>query len=485
MSPTPAPTAETPAAAVPSADAAPFWDATPETEIPRPPLFAVVVAEPGLGKTHLALTFPGPVIVLDTEFRADEVLRKFRNVKKYWKKVEAWADVREAVVRALKTHPEGGGTLVFDSGSDLNLLAEAEVLQELARDDKKAHKTLHWGPVNKRFKGLFATLRDRRWNAVFTARLKDEWAGDNRTGARTAGGFVADKLIYHADFALQLERGPSGERVGRVLKNGARKIGTYAAILTDEDLTYAGILRAMDEETPAAGEAKAVLVPASPQGIQPARVATSAPPPAPATPAPPPVAAPSPSAPPPTSPGAALFGEAVLERAGFRKSGRVTEELGLDAAAALALEWEEARTKLASATMVTIASQLARGGWYRTPEAPAPATAKAAPKASAPPAAAPAAAPASPTPSPAAAPAASPASPPAIPGPALASAEEVAALERLAADVGSSSDAFWERVLAKGWARERGRLSAEAAAKLRGLFEAQKAKLGASPAKAA
>ena len=63
------------------------------------PSTSVVIAEAGLGKTHIGLTFPGPVVVLDTEFRADEVLRKFRNVEKYWKKVESWSDIREAAAR--------------------------------------------------------------------------------------------------------------------------------------------------------------------------------------------------------------------------------------------------------------------------------------------------------------------------------------------------------------------------------------------------
>lgn len=247
--PTSTPPAPAPAAAAPTKDAW-TWDAEPGDPLPEPPLFLVVIAESGLGKTHIGCTFPGPVVCLDTEFRANEVLRKFRNIERYWKKIETFNDVRQGVIRAVSKH-KSPGTILFDSGSDLQLLAEAEVLDKIAHETdekgraKKAHKTFHWGPVNKIFKNLFGHLRDKSWNAVFTARLKDEWAGDDRTGKRTAGGFVTDKLIYHADFAIQLEM-RDGKRVGRVLKNGSRKPGSYRDVLEDEQLTYAGIREEME-----------------------------------------------------------------------------------------------------------------------------------------------------------------------------------------------------------------------------------------------
>lgn len=244
------------------------WDAEPGQEIPASPLFLVVIAEPGLGKTHLGCTFPGPIVCLDSEFRANEVLRRFRNIEKYWKKIDCFNDVRQAVGRAITKH-KVPGTILFDSGSDLQLLAEAEVLDKIAGDGKKAHKTLHWGPVNKLFKNLFGFLRDRSWNAVFTARLKDEWKGEDRTGARVPGGFVTDKLIYHADFAIELAM-KDGKRIGKVLKNGAKKPGTFAMEMPDEQLSYAGIVKAM-EERPAQ-----VLVQASPPAIAPVAVPTPA-----------------------------------------------------------------------------------------------------------------------------------------------------------------------------------------------------------------
>ena len=602
-----------------------FWDADPGTEIARPPLFLVVGAEPGLGKTHLGLTFPGPVVVLDTEFRADEVLRKFRNIEKYWKKIERWDDVRQAVGRAMQRHAKTPGTFVFDSGSDLNLLAEAEVLEEIAAADKKAHKTLHWGPVNKRFKGLFGHLRDRRWHAVFTARLKDEWKGEDRTGTRTLGGFVTDKLIYHADFALILERDKDGKRIGRVLKNGAKKVGTYATILADEELTYAGITRAMEES------AVQVIVPASPVGIAPARAAnaisaisavsattgTAAPTAAPstttttgapaaaqssaegsgrtsaleaaevssrpsataagaptnapavsATPAPAPAPSTTPAATNARSPGApgavpgvatgataqslsspslspstgaaagatpaavpvtpsqpasapasahagddgaAMLGEPFLHSIGFRKTGKASEEISLDVAAALGADWANARDKGMVNVQREKANALAAGGWFREPEVPArvpsqPAV-KGAPVTGVPVTPAPAAVtpttatttPAAPSaaataPSATGAGASSPASAPsgeAISGPALATDSLVAELEALAVKVGSTRESFWNRAKAQKWSPAPGKLLLESAVKAKALLEkaladkpAQSTKPAAQPAQA-
>jgi hypothetical protein len=416
----PAPSPETP----PGADD--FWDAEPGTVIPPPPVFAVVIAEPGLGKTHFGLTFPGPVVVLDTEFRADEVLRKFRGVDRFWKKIEKFDDVRQAIARASKKYAKSPGTILFDSGSDLNLLAEAEVLAEIAANEKKAHKTLHWGPVNARFKNLFGFLRDRRWNAVFTARLKDEWKGDDRTGVRAPGGFVTDKLAYHADFVLRLEA-RAGKRVGVVLKNGAKKIGTYATELADEELTFAGIVRSMEAEPekvlvtvtesgprPAAASAPASTLPAPAPSAQntPPVAAPPVPPtvapvssgvsggsapataggPAAAPTIPAPTSSPStgavgaaPSAPDPSpipastdrtatpesstapkdSPGADLLGEPFLNSLGFFKTGRIIEEIGLDRASRIAAEWAEAHDRKHAAEMVSHEHALTRSGWYR------------------------------------------------------------------------------------------------------------------------
>lgn len=244
--PATAPTNGTPAPApapLPSTDPPFVWDAQPGVEPPESPLFLVVIAESGLGKTHLGCTFPGPIVLFDTEFRGNDVLRKFRNTERYWKKVATFEDIRAGIGAAIAKH-KTPGTILFDSGSDLQLLAEAEVLDQISAAGAKAHKTFHWGPVNKLFKNLFGFLRDKGWNAVFTARLKEEWKGEDRTGKRVPGGFVTDKLIYHADFAVEL-RVRDGKRVGKVLKNGAKKPNGYREELPDEVLDYAGIMAEM------------------------------------------------------------------------------------------------------------------------------------------------------------------------------------------------------------------------------------------------
>jgi hypothetical protein len=494
-----------PQAPAPVADDSAFWDAEPGTEIPRPPLFVVLIAEPGLGKTHVGCTFPGPVVCLDTEFRADEVLRKFRNIEKYWKKVERFDDVRQAIGRAMKKH-KTPGTILFDSGSDLQLMAEAEVLAEIAANEKKAHKTLHWGPVNARFKNLFGFLRDKRWNCVFTARLKEEWKGDDRTGNRVPGGFVTDKLIYHADFALRLEKRDTapGGRVAIVLKNGAKKVGTYANELPDSEINFAGIMKAMEAEP------EKVIVPASASGLKPAAsAAASAPAPtAPTAPTPianttparlpvPPTEAASvvssggaqgaptspaaaPSTPPVDSPGAAILGESFLNSLGFFKTGRIIEEIGLDRASRVAAEWAEARDRKHAAEMVTHEHALTRSGWYRraseapsalapAPEAPAPKAPKKEAKAEAVAAQEAVAASASPP-----APATAPASP-AAPDPALASPEEVAELLALAASLNATPDQFWARVKAKGWSSEPGKIAKDKAKLAKDTFMQAKA----------
>jgi hypothetical protein len=405
------------------------WDGVPGQELARPPLFVLVIAEPGAGKTFLGCTFPATLVCLDSEHRANTVLRNFRNT--YWKKVLAFDDVRRAVAWATKRHP--GGTFLFDSGSDLNALAEAEVVAEMNASKAKVHPTLHWTPVYERISKLCGYLRTQGWNAVFTGRLTDEYEGDKRTGKRTPSGFVTNKLLYQVDFALQIVM-RDGKRVGLVLKNGGKKPGTYATELPDEALNYEGILREF-EAAPVTVVPVAVggpsIVPAARDVTAPSAPTLPAPaatlPPVPAPPAAPPVAAPVPLA----------RADVVLETLesseiavddpgklhGFRQTGEAIERLPISAVVKLAAEWRDAKDRGADAIAVQKEHELSRGGWFQAPAKPE-----------------------------------------------LVSTAEVAELEALARKVGSTPAAFWARAMARGWTKVRGELTPERAREIRELL---------------
>jgi hypothetical protein len=156
------------------------WD-----EIPKNPgqLPFVVLAEglQGVGKTHFSMTFPEPIFILDTENRADVVAAKFAGNKKvYRKKITTFNDLRLTLVQRIFSEHEGG-TIVIDSGSDLQTMAELEYLEEAKME--KIYPTYIWARVWEKIDNMLKTIRDRGFYCVITGRLRDEYTDDGkRTG---------------------------------------------------------------------------------------------------------------------------------------------------------------------------------------------------------------------------------------------------------------------------------------------------------------
>jgi len=110
---------------------------------------------------------------------------------------------------------------------------------------------------------------------------------------------------------------------------------------------------------------------------------------------------------------AARFGDVDLH--GFQLTGQILERLPLERAKALADQWWDAWTSTPPkrAMLVMYEHELARGGYMRPPSPP------------------------------------------------LAAPAEIAELERLAAELGSSAEGFWAKAKTNGWTKERGVLPLE------------------------
>lgn len=190
------------------------WD-----EIPKNPgqLPFVVLAEglQGVGKTHFSMTFPEPIFILDTENRADVVAAKFAGNKKvYRKKITTFNDLRLTLVQRIFSEHEGG-TIVIDSGSDLQTMAELEYLEEAKME--KIYPTYIWARVWEKIDNMLKTIRDRGFYCVITGRLRDEYTDDGkRTGDYVLEGYK--KLPYRVDLHLRLLPDFTAE----VYKNGFR-----------------------------------------------------------------------------------------------------------------------------------------------------------------------------------------------------------------------------------------------------------------------
>ena len=180
---------------------------------PTPRLIVVVAGREGSGKSHLACTMSqsGPVYVIDTEYRAQIVTRKFQNVK--FAVVKNFTELVVAVKAILKHHPPG--TIVIDSGSDLQTFAEIEYLERTRME--KVYPVFNWADVWAMCNALIDEIRlDQRFNLVVTARVKEEYVGDKATGQLVPR--LYSTLPYKADLVLQFAN--DKERRLSVTKNG-------------------------------------------------------------------------------------------------------------------------------------------------------------------------------------------------------------------------------------------------------------------------
>jgi len=152
-------------------------------EFPEGTPFSIEVAgEPDVGKTHFACTFPKP-LVIDTEGKAWIVLKKFGH--KYWKKVKTFDDIRQAVYWGIDS-PEIE-TIVIDSGADLRELAAREYMEE--HGIEQIYPLVLWARVDDKIDELVRAIKDADKYLVVTARMKDEYLGEQKTGRRVRDGY--------------------------------------------------------------------------------------------------------------------------------------------------------------------------------------------------------------------------------------------------------------------------------------------------------
>jgi len=184
------------------------------SEIEELPKMVVLVAgKEGSGKTHLACTMTelGPVYLIDTEYRAQIVTRKFSGVK--FAVVKSFTEMAVAVQHILKAQPDG--TIILDSGSDLQTFAEIEYLERTEKE--KVGMPWNWAEVWRLCNAIIDDIKfSRRFHLVVTARLKEEYVNDRGTGNLVPR--VYSPLPYKADVMLQFSE--AKDRKLQVTKNG-------------------------------------------------------------------------------------------------------------------------------------------------------------------------------------------------------------------------------------------------------------------------
>lgn len=196
-----------------------------------PKTVVLIAGKEGSGKTHLACTMAErePVYLIDTEYRAQIVTKKFKNVK--FATAKNYKELIVAVKHILAHQPSG--TIVIDSASDLQTFAEIEYLERTKKES--VYPIFNWADVWVLCNAVIDDIKfSGRFNLVLTARVKEEYVGDKPTGKILPRVYSA--LPYKSDIIIQF----SNDSKPLFVKNG------YTGNIHKEITSKQGLLSILD-----------------------------------------------------------------------------------------------------------------------------------------------------------------------------------------------------------------------------------------------
>jgi hypothetical protein len=173
-------------------------DITPQHQV------LLVSGPEGSGKTHLACTAVdrGPVFIIDTEYRAGHVVQKFltkdRIIK--LKTCRNYRDIVLTVAHIVNTYKTG--TVIIDSGTDLQVFAEIAYLEKTKME--KIWPAFNWTEVWAMCNIIIDKLKFSNLNIIVTTRVKEEYKDDRPTGKSVPR--IYNALPYKADLGIQLAK---------------------------------------------------------------------------------------------------------------------------------------------------------------------------------------------------------------------------------------------------------------------------------------
>lgn len=176
-------------------------------------LVILISGREGKGKTHLASTIASeePAYLIDTEYRASIVTRKFSNIKVL--QAKNYSELKSSVQFIVKNEP--AGTIIIDSASDLQIFAEIEYLNQTFKD--KVGMPWNWSNVWKLCNEVIDEIKySNKFNLILTSRVKEEYINDKPTGKLIPR--IYSTLPYKADIMLQFSEDPKPKLI--VTKNG-------------------------------------------------------------------------------------------------------------------------------------------------------------------------------------------------------------------------------------------------------------------------
>ena len=186
----------------------------------------LIVSVEGLekkGKTHFALTAPGPLALLNLDMGDEGVVKKFVDSKLIFKQdyrrnrrmeqkdhQKLWEQLKSDFYTALD-HPEIR-TIILDTATDIWELCRLAVLGRLSQV-----QPFQYGEANEEFKDLFKEAIGSNKNVILLHQVKKEYANNQPTGDYERAGFskvgyLVQVLIKMTTKDLMTEDGKTFDR---------------------------------------------------------------------------------------------------------------------------------------------------------------------------------------------------------------------------------------------------------------------------------
>lgn len=188
------------------------------------PLMIEIIGEAGVGKTHMALQFPRP-IVFDTTPKGEAlpvVIKLFgaEKAREIWQPVYTLNELKQKVGLALSSGKYA--TIIIDTSANLQDMSKKDWLKQKGREKPLPFEYVE---IREPIDELIETITKKYGkNLVFTSQMKDEYGPDGKkTGRRIRDGYV--KLPFMCDIRLYIELRKNNdkyERIVHVVKNRFR-----------------------------------------------------------------------------------------------------------------------------------------------------------------------------------------------------------------------------------------------------------------------
>lgn len=200
------------------------------------------------GKTHFALSSPGPVFIVDTENGASPLADKFPDAKliNISNMDKENIDEKDEVnnfenymntIDYLTTLPEGEvGTVIVDSISDIWDWAQAYAKVKVFKIEveERLKQQWDWGVINKLYNKPLQKLINNNCNVIFTARESEKYIGAGQPSGtyepkcQKKTPYWVDIVLYHKmtylnkqiQFNCKIEKcRQNGELIGKTINN--------------------------------------------------------------------------------------------------------------------------------------------------------------------------------------------------------------------------------------------------------------------------